>query len=114
VNASGLVTAVAAGSATIIAATSDGMLKATCQVTVVGNGDGISSATSGMDIQVQGSLILINGLGKGTEVSAYDTAGSLIGTTVATNGTATLDASLYGGSAIIVKIGERSIKISIR
>ena len=114
VDAAGLVTAVAAGSATITAATSDGMLKATCQVTVVKNGNGISSATSGMNIQVQGSLILINGLDKGTEVSAYDTAGSLIGTTVATNGAATLDASLSGGSAIIVKIGERSIKISIR
>ena len=90
------------------------MLKATCQVTVVSNGVGISSATLGVDIQVQGGLILINGLDKGTEVSAYDTAGSLIGKAVTTNGTATLDAALLGESTIIVKIGERSIKISIR
>ena len=114
VDAEGLVTSVAAGSATITATTSDGMLKATCQVTVVSKGEGVSSATLGMDIQVQGSMILINGLDKGTEVSAYDTAGSLIRTTVATDGTAILNTALSSESTIIVKIGERSIKISIR
>ena len=114
VDAAGSVKAIAEGNATITATTSDGKLKATCQVTVVADGEGVSSATSSVNIQVQGGLVLFTGLNKGTKVYAYDTAGSLIDTAIATDGTASLNIALAEGSTIIVKVGEQSMKISIR
>ena len=114
VDDAGKVTAVAAGSATITATTSNGILKATCTVTVTDDGSGIETATSDVNVRVQGGLILVDGLNRGTEVSVYDAAGSLIGTVVATNGVATFNTGLAEGNTVIVKVGEHSTKVSIR
>ena len=114
VDKAGKVTAVAAGSATITAATSNGVLKATCAVTVTDDGSGIATATSGLNVQVQGGLILVEGLSNGTDVCVYDAAGSLIGTVVATNGAATFNTGLAEGATVIVKVGDHSMKVSIR
>ena len=113
VDANGVVNAIAVGTATITAATSDGMLKAECKVTVT-DGTGVSSATSNQTVQVRGGLILISGINEGTEVFVYDTAGSLIGSAVATNGAATINTGLSAGNTVIVKIGENSVKLSLK
>ena len=113
VDANGVVNAIALGEATITAATSDGMLKAECKVTVT-DGMGVSSATTNQGVQVRGGLIIISGINEGTEVFVYDTAGSLVGSAVATNGIATITTGLPAGSTVIVKIGENSIKLSLK
>ena len=113
VDANGVVNAIALGEATITAATSDGMLKAECKVTVT-DGTGVSSATSNQTVQVRGGLILISGINEGTEVFVYDTVGSLIGSAIATNGTATISTGLSAGNTVIVKIGENSVKLSLK
>lgn len=114
VDANGVVNAIAAGTATITAATSDGMLKAECKVTVTTSGAGVSSATSELNVQARSGLILINGIAEGTEVFVYDTAGSLVGSAVATNGAATINTGLSAGNTVIVKIGENSVKFSLK
>lgn len=114
VDANGMVNAIAAGTATITAATSDGMLKAECKVTVTTSGAGVSSATSELNVQARNGLILINGITEGTEVFVYDTAGSLVGSAVATNGAATINTGLSAGNTVIVKIGENSVKFSLK
>lgn len=113
VDANGVVNAIALGEATITAATSDGMLKAECKVTVT-DGMGVSSATTNQGVQVRGGLILISGINEGTEVFVYDTAGSLVGSAVATNGAATINTGLSAGNTVIVKIGENSVKLSLK
>ena len=114
VDANGVVTAIASGDATITATASNGKLKATCLVTVVAEGQGVSSATSELNVQVRDGLILINGIAEGTEVFVYDTAGSLVGSAVATNGAATINTGLSAGNTVIVKIGENSVKLSLK
>ena len=114
VDANGVVTAIASGDATITATASNGKLKATCLVTVVAEGQGVSSATSELNVQVRDGLILINGITEGTEVFIYDTSGSLVGSAVATNGAATINTGLSAGNTVIVKIGENSVKFSLK
>ena len=65
-------------------------------------------------ISTQGGTITVSGLAADTEVTAYSTAGTLLATATATDGTATLATSLTMGSTAIVKIGEHSIKVVIK
>ena len=111
VDASGVVTAVSNGTATITATA--GVLKATCVVTV-GETDGIAAATTSMNMQLNDGAIVLHGLNAGVEVYVYDTAGSLIGSAVAANGTAAINTGLAAGSTVIVKVGENSMKISLK
>ncbi len=112
VDATGMVKAVAAGNATITATANDGSkLEATCKVTVQPETD-ITTAISGTSLQTQGSMIVVEGLAKGTVVSIYSTAGKLISTATATGGITTIETGLPKGSTVIVKIGEQHIKVS--
>ena len=106
-----MVTAVSNGTATITATA--GVLKATCVVTV-GETDGIAAATTSMNMQLNDGAIVLHGLNAGVEVYVYDTAGSLIGSAVAANGTAAINTGLAAGSTVIVKVGENSMKISLK
>ena len=110
----GEVTAVEEGTAIITATINNGMLKATCQVTVEPVGEGVSNATAELNVQVRGGLILISGLNNGAEVTIYDAAGNLIGSANAANGTAAINTGLSVGSTAIVKFGNSSKKISIQ
>ena len=58
--------------------------------------------------------MIANGLNNGTKVAIYDTAGHLIGTATASNGTVAIDTKMAGGNAIIVKIGANSAKFSVK
>ena len=65
-------------------------------------------------ISTQGGTITVSGLAAGTEVVAYNTAGTQLAAATATDGTATLATSLEAGNIAIVKIGEHSIKVAIK
>ena len=67
-----------------------------------------------MLISTQGGTITVSGLAAGTAVAAYSTAGTLLATATATDGTATLATNLEAGSIAIVKIGDYSIKVAIK
>ena len=111
VDKNGVVKGIAEGTATITATV--GTLSATCVVTVL-PASGIDAITAGLNVQVDGSVITIEGIANGTEVSAYSAAGNLIGATVATNGIATIDTNLTKGSIVIVKIGTDYAKVTVK
>lgn len=62
-------------------------------------------------IQSNGSTLIISGAEAGTTISIYDTSGRMVGSTLASSGTTTIDTSLRGGEIGIVKIGERVLKV---
>ncbi|MEE0984197.1 MAG: Ig-like domain-containing protein [Bacteroidaceae bacterium] len=64
-------------------------------------------------IQSHQGIITLSGLDAGTEVAAYNTTGAQLATAVATDGTATLYTNLSTGSIVIVKFGNKSVKIKI-
>ena len=65
-------------------------------------------------ISTQGGTITVSGLAAGTEVAIYSTAGKLLATATATDGTATFATGLEAGSIAIVKMGDYSIKVAIK
>ena len=65
-------------------------------------------------INTQGGTITISGLAEGTAVAAYSTAGTLLATATATDGTTTLATTLEAGAIAIVKMGESSVKVAIK
>ena len=114
VDATGEVTAIAAGKATITAtANDDSGLTATCEVTVQKKDTGIFTVGANtLSVQSQNGVITIEGLSAGTAVSVYDTAGKQITTQTATNGAITIKTGMSAGAAI-VKVGEYSVKVSL-
>ena len=114
VDASGEVTAVSAGTTTITAIA--GNFKVTCEVTVTAGDDNRvgTAAAAGLTVQFANGVIVLNGLNEGAEVYAYDTAGGLIGSAVAANGAAAINTGLATGSTVIVKVGENSMKLSLK
>ena len=115
VDSTGMVRAIAAGSAEITATANDASgLKATCKLTVKKKDSGIFNTTAAtLSIVNQGSILTVGGLAKGVEVSVYDAAGKLVTAATAADGTVTVDTALPVGSTVIVKVGEDSIKISL-
>ena len=83
-----------------------------CEIIV--EGQGVSTATTDLNIQVKGGVIVANGLNEGTVVAVYDITGRLLGSASATNGAATIDAQVAEGSTIIVKVGTSSAKFSVK
>lgn len=116
VDSTGMVKAIAAGSATITATANDASgLTATCKITVKKGEAGIfNTATSTMSVQSRGGLIIIDGLAEGTEVAVYSVVGKQIAAITTTGGTTTIDTGLAKGSTIIVKVGGDNFKVSIQ
>ena len=104
------------GSNTILnnADTTSWKLIRVCEVVLVNEDQSVESINSNLNIQVKDGVILVNGLTERTKIDIYDITGSLIGSTVATNGTAAINTGLAEGNTIIVKVGDHSMKISIR
>ena len=67
-----------------------------------------------MLISTQGGTITVSGLAAGTAVEAYSTAGTLLATATATDGSATLATNLEAGNIAIVKMGDYRVKIAIK
>ena len=112
VDENGKVKGIAEGTATITATV--GLMTATCEVIVTEPTSIEEAVAAGLNIQTEGGVIAIEGLDNGTEVSVYNVAGSLIGATTASNGTATIDANLAKGSTVIVKIGTAYAKLTVK
>ena len=116
VSQTGMVKAVAVGTATITVTAKDGSgVSAKCKVTVKKADAGISNATAGgVSIQNQGGVITIAGLAKGAAVEVYDAAGKLIAAATAVNGTVTVDTGLTVGNTVIVKMQGDIVKTSLK
>ena len=116
VDSTGMVKAIAAGSATITATANDASgLTATCKITVKKGEAGIfTTATSTLSVQSRGGLIVIDGLAEGTEVAVYSIVGKQIAAITTTGGTTTIDTGLTKGSTIIVKVGGDNFKVSLQ
>ncbi|MBQ4083952.1 MAG: hypothetical protein IJC77_06835, partial [Bacteroidaceae bacterium] len=102
--------------ATITATANDKSgLTATCQVTVKKKvEDGIDNATgTALTVQSKAGVITLSGLAKSTTVSVYDITGRTVATSTATDGTATIDTRLTEGSTVIVRAGDKCMKVSL-
>ena len=62
-------------------------------------------------IKTGGGKISLEGLADGTTVNIFDVSGNLIGLGEASGGRVAMDTSLPSGSIVIVKIGEKGIKV---
>lgn len=65
-------------------------------------------------IQSMDGQIAISGIDDGTRVSAYNVNGQQVGSTISHNGLANLTTNLRPGSIVIIKIGDRSVKATIK
>lgn len=65
-------------------------------------------------IQASEDEIMVSGLDNGTPITVYDINGRQAGSGVSYGSTASIPATLTSGSIAIVKIGQKSIKVSVR
>lgn len=65
-------------------------------------------------VQTEGNTIRVQGAAEGTEISVCNTAGIKLGSTIANNGTTTLNTQLLSGSTVIVKIGGKKVKVQMK
>jgi hypothetical protein len=73
-----------------------------------------ATASQTLSIQNEGGLFRVQGADEGTPVSVYAADGALLGSTVSSNGTASVTTTLRPGSIAIVKVGKKTIKTSVR
>ncbi len=62
-------------------------------------------------IQSEGSGLTIEGAEAGTPISVYDLSGRLIGNTIAVEGATRVNVAAAAEKVVIVKVGERSVKV---
>ena len=65
-------------------------------------------------IQTNGSTLTISGADDGTHITVYSINGTEVGSAISQNGAATILTTLQSGSAAIVKIGDKSIKVGMK
>lgn len=65
-------------------------------------------------IQSEGGVLTVQGLDDGQQVRIYGIDGTQAGAAVSSNGQATVGTNLKAGSAVIIKIGDRSVKVAIK
>jgi YD repeat-containing protein len=65
-------------------------------------------------IQSEGSGLTIEGTEAGTPIRVYDLSGRLIGNTTAAEGATKVECSACSEKLVIVKVGERSVKVVVR
>ena len=65
-------------------------------------------------LQSEGGVLRVQGLADGTPVSVYGVNGIQAGSVVSKNGQAIVAPSLPSGSVAIVKIGEKSVKVTVK
>ena len=116
VDSTGMVKAIAAGTATITATANDNpKLSAKCRITVNKAESGIDTAEKEtFTIKSQGDgTITISGLANGTVVSIYNVVGTLLAKAEANGSTLSLDTNCDKGSIVIIKIQEYCYKIQL-
>lgn len=96
------------------------VVKATlCWVEAEPKTEGISNGVANIRAQAvlihnNGGMITVNGIEDGTRVSAYSLNGIQEASTISTNGTAVLNTSAKSGSTIVVRFGERAVKVILQ
>ena len=70
-----------------------------------------SMPVKGVIVQKQNSLITIQGVNDGTKIDLYGINGNHEGSVISQDGKAVISTSLPSGTAAILKIGDRSVKI---
>ena len=69
------------------------------------------SHSSNTDIQANDGFINISGLGDSERVAIYQTDGKQVATAKAYNGSASVATNISRGTPVIVKIGEKAVKV---
>ena len=64
-------------------------------------------------IQGNGGVLNISGVAKNTEIVIYTVSGTEVARATATEGTTTINTGLQSGTIVIVKLGNKSVKIKI-
>ena len=64
-------------------------------------------------IQGNGGILTVSGVAKGTDVVVYTISGTEVARTTATDGTATISTGLQSGTIVVVKFGNKSVKVRI-
>ena len=75
--------------------------------------DIINIPTRAVLIQNNGGVLSLSGLDTGTAINVYNTSGAMVGSATASTGVTTINTSLSSGEIAIVKIGQKSIKLSL-
>lgn len=65
-------------------------------------------------INSKDGLIHVSGIGDGQQVAIYQTDGKLVATAKAYNGSASVATNISKGTAFIVKIGEKAVKVMMK
>jgi aspartate 1-decarboxylase len=65
-------------------------------------------------IQSMDGQIAISGIDDGTRIYAYEVSGQQVGSAISHNGQANLTTNLKPGSIVIIKIGDRSVKATVK
>ena len=64
-------------------------------------------------IQGNGGVLSVSGVAKGTEVVVYTISGTEAARVTATEGTTTISTGLQSGTIVVVKFGNKSVKVRI-
>ena len=65
-------------------------------------------------VQSNGGTLTLDGVPAGTDITVYTTSGTEIAKTIATGATTSISVGLSNGTIVIVKIGNRSVKVRLR
>ena len=64
-------------------------------------------------VQGNGGVLNVSGVAKGTDVVVYTISGTKVASATATDGTATISTGLQSGTIVVVKFGNKSVKVRI-
>ena len=64
-------------------------------------------------VQGNGGVLSLSGVAKGTDVVVYTISGTEVARATATDGTATISTGLQSGTIVVVKFGNKSVKVRI-
>ena len=64
-------------------------------------------------VQGNGGVLSVSGVAKGTEVVVYTISGTEAARVTATEGTTTISTGLQSGTIVVVKFGNKSVKVRI-
>ena len=64
-------------------------------------------------VQGNGGVLSVTGVAKDTDVVVYTISGTEVARATATDGTATISTGLQGGTIVVVKFGNKSVKVRI-
>lgn len=65
-------------------------------------------------IQTNGSTLTVSGADDGTPITVYSINGTEAGSAISQNGEVTIPTTLQSGSAAIVKVGNKSVKVVVK